>query len=322
MNARIATEAGPSSVSITASRTASDSNRITIRTLAPRRRTLLRGAALIVLGSLSLILGGSAAPPARVAPPPEAKPAETRPAGTTPAETAPDGATPTAPVPAGLGTVFALLETSQGDIVLELDGDRAPISVENFIAYVKAGHYDGTIFHRVMDNFMIQGGGFNEKLESKSTRPPIKNEWTNGLRNDRGTIAMARLPQPDSATAQFFINVRDNPALNGNADRGMAGYAVFGKVVSGMDVVDRIRAVPTEARGMHQNVPKEAVVIKSAKALDKADVEKRVKAAEDAAKAAAVEKPAEEKPAAKDPSEGKPAGDTGSRGASGSSWMK
>jgi peptidyl-prolyl cis-trans isomerase A (cyclophilin A) len=156
--------------------------------------------------------------------------------------------------------VFVSMMTSKGQIVLQLDRGRAPITVANFLGYVDAGFYDGTIFHRVMDNFMIQGGGFDVDLKKKKTRDGIKNEWRNGLTNDRGTIAMARYSgQPDSATSQFFINVKDNVALDRNRDG--AAYAVFGKVVAGMDVIDQIRRVQTVVRGTHKNVPTEPVVI-------------------------------------------------------------
>jgi peptidyl-prolyl cis-trans isomerase B (cyclophilin B) len=155
-----------------------------------------------------------------------------------------------------------VLTTSMGEITLELDAKKAPKSVENFVAYVKAGHYDGTIFHRVMDNFMIQGGGFNDKMVQKPTKATIKNEADNGLKNNKYTIAMARTNDPHSATAQFFINVADNDFLNFSSptDRGW-GYTVFGKVTAGMDVVDKIKAVKTGNNGFHQNVPLEPVTI-------------------------------------------------------------
>lgn len=155
-----------------------------------------------------------------------------------------------------------VLTTSMGAITLELDAKKAPKSVENFVAYVKAGHYDGTIFHRVMDNFMIQGGGFNDKMVQKPTKAPIKNEADNGLKNNKYTIAMARTNDPHSATAQFFINVADNDFLNFSSptERGW-GYAVFGKVTSGTDVVDKIKKVKTGNNGFHQNVPVEPVTI-------------------------------------------------------------
>jgi peptidyl-prolyl cis-trans isomerase A (cyclophilin A) len=161
------------------------------------------------------------------------------------------------------GKPVVVLETSQGNIEIELDPQKAPVTVENFLAYVDAGFYDGTIFHRVIPGFMIQGGGFDPSMTQKPTRAPIKNEADNGLRNDRGTIAMARTQAKDSATAQFFINVKDNDFLNhGGRD---FGYAVFGHVVKGMDVVDKIAAVPTANRGMYQNVPVEPVVIEKAR---------------------------------------------------------
>jgi peptidyl-prolyl cis-trans isomerase A (cyclophilin A) len=137
------------------------------------------------------------------------------------------------------------LATSAGDIVVELDAAKAPKTVANFLEYVKAGHYDGTIFHRVIENFMIQGGGMTADLKEKPTRPPIGLESRNGLTNQRGTVAMARTNDPNSASAQFFINVKDNAFLNQAQARDGNGYAVFGKVTSGMDVVDKIKAVPT-----------------------------------------------------------------------------
>jgi peptidyl-prolyl cis-trans isomerase A (cyclophilin A) len=157
-----------------------------------------------------------------------------------------------------------VLATSEGDITLELDRDKAPRTVDNFIQYLRSGHYDGTIFHRVIDNFMIQGGGMKAGMIEKATRAPIPLESRNGLTNLRGTVAMARTMVPDSATAQFFINVRDNPFLDAANARDGNGYAVFGKVVAGMEVVDRIKAVPTAARGPHQNVPITPILIRKA----------------------------------------------------------
>jgi peptidyl-prolyl cis-trans isomerase A (cyclophilin A) len=186
-----------------------------------------------------------------------------------------------APAPAGAPAVaatpkpapsgpFVSLEVTQGrqalgTIVIALNREKAPISVENFLQYVKAGHYDGTVFHRVMQSFMIQGGGYTPELEERPTRPAIKNEGRNGLRNSRGTVAMARTNDPNSAASQFFINVRDNHRL----DFGIsgAGYAVFGEVVEGMDVADRIAATPTTTRGQHQNAPQTSVVIRRAREL-------------------------------------------------------
>ena len=154
------------------------------------------------------------------------------------------------------------LETSMGDITLELYPDKAPATVANFLEYVKAGFYDGTIFHRVINDFMIQGGGLDAQMNKKPTRAPIKNEANNGLTNDAYTIAMARTGDPDSATAQFFINVANNTSLNHTAPtpRGW-GYAVFGKVVKGREVVDKIKAVPTATQDMYENVPSTPVII-------------------------------------------------------------
>ncbi|MCW5664013.1 MAG: peptidyl-prolyl cis-trans isomerase [Piscinibacter sp.] len=156
------------------------------------------------------------------------------------------------------------LATSAGDIVVELDAAKAPKTVANFVEYVKAGQYDGTVFHRVISNFMIQGGGMTADMKEKPTRAPIPLESGNGLDNLRGTIAMARTMDPNSATAQFFINVKDNAFLNKAQSADGNGYAVFGKVISGMDVVDKIRAVPTGNKGMHRDVPLEPVTINKA----------------------------------------------------------
>ena len=161
-----------------------------------------------------------------------------------------------------------LLKTNHGDITLELDAVKAPKSVANFLAYVKSGHYDGTIFHRVIDNFMIQGGGMTAGMKQKSTLDQIENEANNGLKNDRGTIAMDRTSDPHSATAQFFINVNDNDFLNHTAPTPQGwGYAVFGKVTNGMDVVDKIKKVKTGNAGYHQDVPTEDVVIEKASVI-------------------------------------------------------
>ena len=157
------------------------------------------------------------------------------------------------------------LTTSQGPIVLELDDAKAPVSVENFLKYVDSGHYNGTIFHRVIDGFMIQGGGFTKDMRQKPTQPTIKNESTNGLRNENYTVAMARTGVRDSATSQFFINVKDNDFLNYSGENPQGwGYAVFGKVVEGKDIVDKIRKVATGNAAGHQNVPTQAVVIEKA----------------------------------------------------------
>ena len=160
------------------------------------------------------------------------------------------------------------LATSAGDIVIELDPAKAPKSVENFLAYVKKGHYDRTIFHRVIPGFMVQGGGFEPGMTQKSTDKPIDNEANNGLKNQKYTLAMARTNDPHSATAQFFINVADNGFLNHTAPSAQGwGYAVFGKVVAGTDVVDKIAAVKTGQKGFHGDVPKDDVVIEKAVAL-------------------------------------------------------
>jgi peptidyl-prolyl cis-trans isomerase B (cyclophilin B) len=162
------------------------------------------------------------------------------------------------------------LETSMGNITLELYPEKAPATVANFLEYVKAGFYNGTIFHRVIPGFMIQGGGMDAQMHEKPTRAPIKNEADNGLTNDAYTVAMARTNNPDSATAQFFINVNNNTFLNHTAKtpRGW-GYAVFGKVIKGQDVVDKIKAVPTATSGPYENVPKEAVTIIKATVVQK-----------------------------------------------------
>jgi peptidyl-prolyl cis-trans isomerase A (cyclophilin A) len=168
---------------------------------------------------------------------------------------------------AAAGAAFAQkvrLETTQGTIVLELDPAKAPKTVANFVEYVKAGHYDGTVFHRVIPGFMIQGGGMTADLQQKSTRAPIPLESRGGLVNARGTVAMARTSVPDSATAQFFVNLKDNDFLNAAAAADGNGYAVFGKVVTGMDVVDAIARVPTAAKGPYRDVPVTPVVIRKA----------------------------------------------------------
>ena len=164
------------------------------------------------------------------------------------------------------------IKTSLGDIVVELDPARAPLTVENFLQYVKARHYDGTLFHRVMPGFMIQGGGFTPDFQEKPTGKPVRNEASNGVPNTVGTIAMARTNEPHSATAQFFINVADNRMLNFRFPTIEGyGYAVFGKVVKGMDVVDRIVKVPTgPGPAPHQNVPVKPVIIKSIRVVESA----------------------------------------------------
>ena len=160
------------------------------------------------------------------------------------------------------------LTTSMGPIVIELDKAKAPISTENFVKYVEAGHYNGTIFHRVIDGFMVQGGGFKQDMSQKPTQAPIKNEGANGLKNENYTVAMARTGVRDSATSQFFINVKDNEFLNYTGENPQGwGYAVFGKVVEGKETVDKIKKVPTGNAGGHQNVPSTAVVIEKAECV-------------------------------------------------------
>jgi peptidyl-prolyl cis-trans isomerase B (cyclophilin B) len=159
-----------------------------------------------------------------------------------------------------------VLTTNHGAITVELDAEKAPKSVENFVNYVKSGHYDGTIFHRIIDGFMIQGGGFDSDMKQKSTNDPVDNEANNGLKNDRYTLAMARTSDPHSATAQFFINVGDNDFLNYPGSDGW-GYAVFGRVTEGKDVVDAIRALKTGRKSMFSDVPLEEVVIEKAELI-------------------------------------------------------
>jgi len=175
-------------------------------------------------------------------------------------------------IAAALGCTSALaenprveLKTNQGPIIVELFPDKAPKTVANFLQYVKDGFYNGTVFHRVIDGFMIQGGGFDREMREKTARPPIENEAGNGLKNAVGTLAMARTPNPHSASAQFFINVKDNDFLNHREPTPQGyGYAVFGKVALGMDVVNKIAKVATGNAGPHQNVPREPVIIESA----------------------------------------------------------
>ena len=166
------------------------------------------------------------------------------------------------------GNPMVKLTTNKGDIVLELDKAKAPATVENFLKYVKAGHYDGTVFHRVINGFMVQGGGMDKTMKERSTQAPIQNEADNGLKNKAYTVAMARTGDPHSATAQFFINVADNGFLDhtGKNPQGW-GYAVFGKVVSGQEVVDAIKAVPTMTKGFHENVPVVPVIIEKAEVV-------------------------------------------------------
>lgn len=162
-----------------------------------------------------------------------------------------------------------IMHTSKGDILIELDAEKAPKTVENFLVYVREGFYDGTIFHRVINNFMIQGGGFEVGMKQKPTHDPVENEANNGLKNDTYTLAMARTADPHSATAQFFINVSDNDFLNFTAPTSNGwGYAVFGRVIEGTEVVDMIKSVKTGNKGFHQDVPAEDVIIESAKVLE------------------------------------------------------
>ena len=167
-----------------------------------------------------------------------------------------------------MSTVRVQMNTTFGALTLELDAEKAPKTVQNFVDYANNGFYDGTIFHRVIDNFMIQGGGFDADMRQKPTAEPIENEADNGLKNDRGTIAMARTMDPHSATAQFFINVKDNDFLN-HSGKNMQGwgYCVFGKVVEGDAILDKIRVVPTGSSAGHQDVPRDAVVIESVTVL-------------------------------------------------------
>lgn len=198
---------------------------------------------------------------------PEGKPGDTKPAADKKTE----------------DRVYVQLATSMGDIVIELDNAKAPISSENFLGYVEKGAYDGTIFHRVIKGFMIQGGGFDSNMKEREKGKGIKNEWKNGLSNKRGTIAMARLGnQPDSGSNQFFINTKDNAFLD--QPRDGAGYAVFGRVVAGMDVVEKIEGVKTTTKGFHGDVPVDAVTIKTAKKLSAEEAAKLTKPAEPAKK--------------------------------------
>jgi peptidyl-prolyl cis-trans isomerase A (cyclophilin A) len=179
-------------------------------------------------------------------------------------------AAPAAPQPAPTGPVVAFDvaqgRTVFGTITIALDPEKAPITVRNFLKYVRSGHYEGTVFHRVIPGFMVQGGGFTPELEEKPNQGPIKSEARNGLRNSRGTVAMARTNNPDSADSQFFVNLRDNHRLDYGI--GGAGYTVFGQVIEGMEVVDRMAMVPTSSRGQHENVPQMAVVIKKMREVE------------------------------------------------------
>lgn len=161
------------------------------------------------------------------------------------------------------------VQTNLGSFVITLDNEKAPKSVENFLTYVKEGFFDGTVFHRVIDGFMIQGGGFEPGMKQKQTHAPIKNEADNGLKNDQYTVAMARTSDPNSATAQFFVNVANNDFLNHSSPTPNGwGYAVFGKVTEGTDVIDKMRAVKTGTRGFHQNVPNDDLIIEKAEVVE------------------------------------------------------
>lgn len=217
--------------------------------------------------------------------------------GGAPAPAAP-GSAPAAP-PAAAAPVFVLLDTSRGKIVLELDPAKAPISVANFMEYVKSGFYDGTVFHRVVPNFVVQGGGFDGQMVQKQTRPPIKNEWTNGLKNLKGTISMARLPNPDSATSQFFLNLKDNAMLDG---ANGPGYAVFGKIVAGMNVLDAMgstrtaMAQATDQSGVRRSfpdVPAEPITLTKASEIPAAEAAALAESSRAAAPAPAPANPAE-----------------------------
>ncbi|MBL8764757.1 MAG: peptidyl-prolyl cis-trans isomerase [Phycisphaerae bacterium] len=217
---------------------------------------ILNPLSLTLAAAVSFALASQPAEPGKPAPTPPATPPAKEPAKVEkPAQPEP----PKKPQEASI--VQVKISTSMGDIVAELDAEKAPISTANFLSYVDKKFYDGTIFHRVIDNFMIQGGGFDKDMNQKATDKPIKNEWKNGLKNKRGTLAMARTNVADSATSQFFINVKDNDFLDQSRDG--AAYAVFGRVVSGMDVVDKIRGVKTTMKKGQGDVPVENVVINS-----------------------------------------------------------
>lgn len=217
---------------------------------------------------------------------------------------APAAPAPAQAAPAPTGPVFVKLATTKGDLLLELDPAKAPISVENFVTYVKDGYYDGTVFHRIVPGFVVQGGGFDLALVQKQTRPPIKNEWTNGLRNAKGTISMARMPSPDSATSQFFLNLKDNPALDG---ANGPGYAVFGRIVVGLDALDAMGKAPTTRREVtdqsgtkrfFSDVPAEDIKLTKASIVEPAEAAAMIEAAKAAAPAAPTAPAAPAKPAA------------------------
>jgi len=223
------------------------------------RVTGLSAAAVVSIAFAASLVAQTPAPATAV------KPAATKPAP----KKAPEKAKANFCKPETKGTpVKVKLTTSMGAMTLELNSEKAPISVENFVKYVESGHYAGTIFHRVIDGFMIQGGGFAKDMQQKPTRDQIKNESTNGLKNDMYTLAMARTGVRDSATSQFFINVKNNDFLNFSGENPQGwGYAVFGKIVEGMDIVDKMRGVRTATTGGHQNVPVEAITIDKAECI-------------------------------------------------------
>lgn len=234
------------------------------------KRALLISIVSCMFASAALAQGGAPAAQAPAQPAP-AQPSPAQPSAAQP-KVEPKAEPKTDPKPAAPAKeqlVYVTLKTSKGEIVLELDEAKAPKSVANFLSYVDKKFYDGTIFHRVISSFMIQGGGFTPDMTQKPTGPGVSNEWKNGLKNVRGAVAMARLGgNPDSATAQFFINVVDNGFLDKPQPDG-AAYAVFGRVVSGMDVVDKIKVVPTGRKAGMADVPNEAVIITEARRSEK-----------------------------------------------------
>jgi cyclophilin family peptidyl-prolyl cis-trans isomerase len=252
------------------------------------RHTLL----LTTLASLGLAatctLAVYAQDAAKQAAPTQATPAQATPAQATPAQATSAQA---APAPAAAMVEFGVMHTTLGDIVFELDRAKAPISVENFVGYIKDGFFDGTVFHRVVPGFVIQGGGFEPNGRQKPTKAPIQNEWQNGLKNLRGTLSMARTGEPNSATSQFFISLNDNANLDQPISGG-AGYAVFGRVIAGMDVVDQIALAQRGMRGRMRDWPVKDIVMTKVELITKDAADKLVRdAAEKAAKPAATAAP-------------------------------